>query len=277
MILAIGEVLIDFIGKGEISKADSFRKCFGGAPANVARGIARLGGEAGMLARVSDDGFGKFLFETLKESGVDVSGVVIDKKRKTRLAFVSVKEGGEREFTFYSEDCADEALGPDDIDESFVSKTKILHYGSIGMMSKKGEEATKKAVGIVKKCGGLISYDPNLRPMLWGSEEELRKKVMLGLKFADILKVDEKELEFITGEGEVEKGVEKLPEVKLACITLGKHGCWFYHDNKLERHNGYKINATDTTGAGDAFVSGLLFGMAKGHGISKSVDLANAV
>jgi fructokinase len=277
LIVAIGEVLIDFIGQGELSEAPLFRKCFGGAPANVARGVARLGGKAGIIARISSDGFGRFLHDALKDSGVDVRGVVSDPKRKTRLAFVSVRGNGEREFSFYSENCADEALGPDDVRTGLLNGARVLHFGSIGLMSGSGEGATRKAARIVREGGGKISYDPNLRPMLWKSEKEMRRKVMRGLELADIMKVDRTELEFITGEKDVGKAVRELPELELVCITLGRGGCYYYSEGKLNRHPGYRADAVDSTGAGDAFVSGLLFGLVSGKGVVGSVGLANAV
>ncbi|MFH1447578.1 MAG: carbohydrate kinase [Candidatus Micrarchaeota archaeon] len=276
MILTMGEVLIDFIGKGDLSGCNGFEKCFGGAPANVARGLAKLGSEVGMLGMVSDDGFGKFLYDTLKESAVDVRGIVVSKKRKTRLAFVSVKGDGERDFAFYSEKCADEGFGPEDIDAGYVGGARVLHFGSIGMISETGERATMKAVGIVKKAGGRISYDPNLRPMLWDSEDEMLDTARKGLGVADILKVDGDELKAITGEDGLEQGVEKLPKMELVCVTLGRGGCYYYHKGELERIDACPVKAADSTGAGDAFMAGLLFGITNDYGVERSVGFANA-
>ncbi len=277
MIMTMGEVLIDFIGKGELSKCERFEKCFGGAPANVARGIAALGEKVGMLGMVSNDGFGKYLHGTLKKNGVDVGGIVTGKDRNTRLAFVSVKEDGEREFTFYSDMCADEGYGPEHIDENYLKKAEILHFGSIGMMSHNGESATLKAAEIVKSVGGRISYDPNLRPMLWSSESEMLKKVSIGLKLADILKVDLDEFEKITGERDPKKGIDQLPEMELVCITLGNDGCYYYNGGELKHHKGYKIQAIDCTGAGDAFTAGLLYSSVNKKGIDDCIDFANRV
>ena len=151
-----------------------------------------------------------------------------------------------------------------------------MHFGSIGLMSKDGERATEKAVSFMRKNGGKISYDPNLRPRLWESEKEMRRKVMLGLKHADILKVDLGELEFMTGKSDVKSALGALPDMELVCVTLGKDGCHYYHSGELHTHSGYRANAVDSTGAGDAFVAGLLFGLEQGWDIARSVDFANA-
>lgn len=152
-IIAIGEAIIDFIpttmGKG-LADTPAFEKRPGGAPANVAVGVARLGGSSGFIGKFGQDEFGRFLHLTLRENVVDTKSIVFTGKAKTGLAFVTLKENGEREFIFYREPCADILLTPEEIDEDYIKSAKVLHFGTVSLIAEPGRCATYRAVQLAR-------------------------------------------------------------------------------------------------------------------------------
>ncbi len=176
-VIACGELLIDFVPTQSgvsLGQAQAFQKAAGGAPANVAVGIAWLGHRAGFLGQVGDDDFGHFLADTLADAGVDVGGLRFSPLARTALAFVSLRADGERSFMFYRHPSADMLWRPEDVDASYCAGTRIFHFGSISLIGEPSRAATLAAVGHARAAGALISYDPNLRLALWPSAEDAR-------------------------------------------------------------------------------------------------------
>ncbi|PRO64185.1 aminoimidazole riboside kinase [Alkalicoccus urumqiensis] len=259
-IICLGEALIDFIPLDDNN--ETFQKSPGGAPANVAVGLARLGAEARFLGKVGDDVLGRFLKETLDSYGVDTSTMYMTKDTRTGVVFVTLGEGGERSFEFYIDPSADRFLQEKEVPEALFTQNNVLHFGSISLISEPAKSATKRAVALAKEHGMLVSYDPNLRLGLWPSSEEAKRGIEEMLGEADVLKISEEELEFLTGETDIEKGVGRLDayHIPLIYITLGAEGSWAFIQGEEPVHvPARKVNAVDTTGAGDAFVSGLLY------------------
>ena len=263
-VVCLGEMLIDFVSTQSgvpLSHAPGFLKAAGGAPANVAVGLSRLGVSSGFIGKVGDDEFGRFLAETLASNGVDVSGLQFTRAAKTTLAFVSIKENGERDFMFYRDPGADELLAADEIDGSYVRSARIFHFGSIGLIAESSREATWAALKTATLGDVLISYDPNLRPPLWPSLAEARERILEGLGWAQVVKVSEEELEFLSGVSGLDRGagiLTKGREELLLVVTLGERGCYYRAGGCSGRVSGFKVATVDTTGAGDAFVAGLL-------------------
>src|SRR5512136_3126909 len=176
-VIACGELLIDFVSTESgvtLGQAPGFQKAPGGAPANVAVGVARLGYRAGFLGQVGDDDFGHFLAETVAEAGVDVGGLLFSPAARTALAFVSLRSDGERSFMFYRHPSADMLWRPEDVNREYVSSTRIFHHGSISLINEPSRSATLAAVEYARAGGALISYDPNLRLALWPSPDAAR-------------------------------------------------------------------------------------------------------
>lgn len=259
-IISLGEALIDFIPLDD--QNETFQKSPGGAPANVAVGLARLGAKSVFLGKVGDDVLGRFLKDTLDNYGADTSHMLFTKDTRTGVVFVTLGEGGERSFEFYIDPSADRFLEEAEVDPSLFKENNLLHFGSISLISEPAKSATKKAVQLAKENGLIVSYDPNLRLGLWESAKQAKKEIRSMLGEADVLKISEEELEFITGEKDIEKGVGRLDEysIPLILITLGAEGSYvFIQGEEPVQVAAMKVDAVDTTGAGDAFVSGILY------------------
>jgi fructokinase len=258
-VISLGEALIDFIPLDANNLA--YQKSPGGAPANVAVGVARLGAKSTFLGKVGNDVLGKFLKETLNQYGVNTSHMLLTDEARTGVVFVTLAENGERSFDFYINPSADRFLREDELEESLFLEHKILHFGSISLISEPAKSATKKAVAFAKEHGMFVSYDPNLRLGLWESEQQARETIISMLPKADILKISEEELEFITGEREIEKGIKVLApyNIPLIFVTLGAKGSYVFTKQGSVHVPALKVEAVDTTGAGDAFVSGVLY------------------
>lgn len=287
-VIACGELLIDFVSTESgvtLAEAPAFKKAAGGAPANVAVGVARLGYRAGFMGQVGDDDFGHFLADTLAQAGVDVRGLRFSTAARTALAFVSLRKDGERSFMFYRHPSADMLWRPEDVDAAYAADTRIFHYGSISLIGEPSRSATLAALDHARRGGALISYDPNLRLALWPSAETARAGMLAGWEHADLAKVSEEELAFLTGEADMAAAVRKLwhDRLKLLTITRGAAGAVYFLADTSGEVPGYKVEAIDTTGAGDGFVAGLLAGLLDGglqferEVVEAALRLGNAV
>lgn len=270
-VVAFGELLIDFTENGTSNQGNPLLEANpGGAPCNVLAMLQKLGHQTAFIGKVGADSFGKMLNETIKELGIDTSGVVFDEKIPTTLAFVHTAEDGDRSFSFYRNPGADMMLEKEEIDTRLIEEAQIFHFGTLSMTDKKVEETTKFAVAKAKENGLLISFDPNLRPPLWKSLEDAKEKMRYGMSNCDILKISDDEILFFTGEKEIEAGVRKIREefdIKLVCATLGKNGSIAFYDDCVVRCEPFlNENTIETTGAGDTFMGCILHGILT-HGI----------
>lgn len=288
-IAAIGELLIDFTPAGKNEQGNSlFAANPGGAPGNVLALASRLGLQTVLLAKVGDDKFGSFLEGVLESTGIDKKGLVRTNAANTTLAFVHLSDSGDRSFSFYRKPGADMLLDREDIDAQILKNASIFHFGSVSMTSQPSRGATLYAVEAAKRNGSLISYDPNLRPPLWSSLEEAKAVIMEGLVFADILKVSDEELKFITGIDGLLEGSEMLAAeygIPAILVTLGSKGCFFKYGDLTGIMPAYSVKTIDTTGAGDAFLGAFLYKVVKRgcildnmtmDEIRSMVDFANA-
>jgi fructokinase len=179
----------------------------------------------------------------------------------TTLAFVHLSPDGERSFSFYRNPGADMMLEAKEIQEEIIKESNILHFGSISLTDEPARSATFEAIRIAKENGLIISYDPNLRPLLWKSMNHAKKEIKGCLKYADILKISEEELEFITDESDLKKGTNILEQlgISLIFVTRGPKGTYYRYAGKTGSINTYDIKVVDTTGAGDAFLGAALY------------------
>jgi len=265
-VISVGELLIDFVStqKGvTLAESPAFEKKPGGAPANVAVGLARLGLRSAFVGNVGEDAFGTFLRDTLAAEGVDVSHLAATAAARTTLAFVSLTRDGTPDFAFYRNPGADMLLCEDDIDAAFHRGARALHFGSISLADPGPKAATLKAIEIAKESGQLISYDPNYRPALWPSERAARREILAGFDHAHLAKVSEAEWELITGTSDLDVGSRVILKrgVKLLVVSRGADGCYFNDGTDSQYLPGYKVKVAETTGAGDGFVAALLSGL----------------
>lgn len=259
-LVSYGEMLIDFISKDGVN----FSKQAGGAPANVAAGFARLGGEAAFVGKAGADPFGRFLKQTLEKSGVNTQHFLLDKRAATSLAFVSLDELGEREFFFVREPGADTLLDESEFDYTLLDENHIFHYGSISLIEGPTRDTLLKALHFTKERGVTTSYDPNLRLNLWKSEKRAVEEIRRGLTYASIVKLTDDELLFVTGEQRLTEGVRKIVELgpQLVFVTQGERGASCFYKGTVFEEKGCKVQTVDATGAGDGFTAAMLYYLA---------------
>lgn len=262
-LVAIGEALID-MAPGEAGKPIKDTECFlpkvGGAPANVCGAYVKLGGSAVMLTKLGDDPFGDKIAEELSGVGIDISHIIRTKEANTSLAFVALKEDGNREFSFYRKMGADMLYRADEVPKEVFEHAYALHFCSVSLGDFPMKEAHKKAIQYAKEAGALISFDPNLRKQLWDSEEDLKNAIEEFLPLADIVKISDEEFSFITGKKTSAEAAAVLLEkgASVVLATLGTEGAELYTKEAKVSVPGNGIKPVDTTGAGDGFIGSFL-------------------
>lgn len=257
-ITALGEVLIDLTQTGINQwNVPIFAANPGGAPANVAVAAARLGAHTAFVGKVGQDGFGSYLAKTLRENGVDVSGLLVSPSHTT-MAIVSVDETGERDFRFVRG--ADWELTPEEVPAEAIGESRFLHFGSVSLTGGAAREATLAAVRAARTHGVLVSYDPNYRQALWSSEEEAVTWMRTPLSMVDVIKLSEEELPLITGHSDLEQGTQALREmgISLVLVTLGSKGAYYRLGETTGLVPGVQVQVADTNGAGDTFLGAVL-------------------
>lgn len=282
--LSFGELLIDFVALEmgvTVGDASGFIKAPGGAPANVAAAVARLGYSSAFMGQVGNDPFGKHLAGVLAAEDVNIEGLTFSEAARTALAFVSNSADGDRSFMFYRHPSADMLMQPEDVKKSVIDAHDVFHYGSITLIHEPAKSALLMALEHAVAGGKFISYDPNLRLPLWESEAAAKAGMISGLDYANLLKISDEELEFLTG-GDTIAPLWR-DRMELICVTYGSGGAVIHlRDGGTIKHDGYTVSARDTTGAGDAFVAAMLIGILE-HGddyaahLPDILDFANAV
>jgi len=262
-ITCFGELLIDMISSntGSLVASKSFLKKFGGAPGNTASGLAKLGVPVSFIGKVGNDPFGTFLKASLDKYGVDTKGLVISKTDRTTLAFVSLTATGERDFYFFKG--AHDTIQPTEV--TLPPTTSIFHFGSLTQISVNANKTTEKLMTEARAQGAILSYDPNVRESLWGDLQRARLIILDTAKKVDMLKVNEIEAHLLSEVNDIPHAAEKLytKNLDIVVITNGEHGCYY----KTAKYEGtipaIKVNVVDTTGAGDAFNAGFIYGLYK--------------
>jgi fructokinase len=263
-VFCIGETLIDFIPAQKdksLKEVTSFERVAGGAPMNVAIAVAKYGGNSVMLTKIANDNFGDYIIDVLKENDVDTSFCLRSNEGETGLAFVSVDQHGERSFNFYRKHAADLLLLPEEVKSEWFQQGDLLHFCSVDLIESPMKQTHKKVINDIRKKGGIVSFDPNVRLPLWPDAESCRQTINDFLPLADIVKVSDEELTFITGIEEEGKAIESLfvENVKVVVYTRGSKGAVIHLKNgKKYEDKGFKVTVADTTGAGDAFIGGFL-------------------
>lgn len=262
-VVCIGELLVDFFTVDtdvSLSEAHLYVKKAGGAPANVCATIARLGGEARFCGKVGRDGFGRFLEETLIRYGVDTR-YLMKSDLSTTLAFVTRQQGGERDFVFQRG--ADGDVTSADL-AAFSFEEQVAHFGSAtALLSEPFRGAYIDLMGKLRERGTFISFDPNFRDALWaGREADYLEAVKICISLADFVKMSEEEYALLQHALKQEgKSIEALSSAIFA-ITLGEKGTKLMIGKEERIIQSIVVDSVDTTGAGDAFVGGMLYQLA---------------
>ena len=262
-VVALGELLIDFTQNGKSEQGNGlFEANPGGAPCNVLAMLNNLGKKTSFIGKVGNDQFGLMLKVTLEELGIGTENLMLDDEVHTTLALVHTFEDGDRDFSFYRNPGADMMLTADEVQEDLIKSAKIFHFGTLSMTHDGVREATKKALEVAKNAGVMISFDPNLREPLWKSLDDAKEQVLYGLQYADILKISDNEIQWLTGEEDYTEGVKKIRELKnipLILVSMGKEGSRaYYKDMIVEAKPFLQKNTIETTGAGDTFCANVL-------------------
>ncbi|MEH0696070.1 aminoimidazole riboside kinase [Vibrio owensii] len=254
-----GDAVVDLIPDTE----STYLKCPGGAPANVAVAISRLGGNSAFFGRVGQDPLGRFMKATLAQEQVNTDYMLLDEAQRTSTVIVDLDDSGERSFTFMVKPSADQFLIPADI-PAFV-QGEWLHVCSIALANEPSRSSTLKAMQDIKAAGGFVSFDPNLREEVWANPEELKPVVRQAIELADVVKFSDDELLFLTDTDSLEAGLEAIKafDNTLVLITQGAKGALVVFEGEQELIAGQAVKPIDTTGAGDAFVGGLLARLAQ--------------
>ncbi|MFQ2174071.1 aminoimidazole riboside kinase [Aeromonas rivipollensis] len=252
----MGDAVVDLIPEGELH----YLKCPGGAPANVAVGVARLDGESAFIGRIGADPFGRFMADTLVAEGVDIRHLTQDPAHRTSTVLVELDEEGERSFTFMVRPSADQFLTPADLPR-FEAGQWLLSC-SIALANEPVRSSCLQAVAAIKEAGGRVCFDPNLRPEVWGNPAEMLPQVSAAIALADVVKLSVEELQLLSGEDDLAAGLATLSGPALVLVTRGAAGVVARLGGELLEWVGQKVTPLDTTGAGDAFVAGLLAALA---------------
>ena len=262
-VVALGELLIDFTQNGLSGQGNAlFEANPGGAPCNVLAMLNNLGKKTAFIGKVGKDSFGLMLKSTLENLGIGTENLLLDEKVHTTLALVHTLTDGDRDFSFYRNPGADMMLQAEEVDEKLIASAKIFHFGTLSMTHPGVREATKKALKAAKEAGCLISFDPNLREPLWDSLETAKEQVLYGLKYCDILKISDNEIQWLTGEEDFTAGVEKIRqiwEIPLILVSMGRNGSRaYYGETMVEAAPFLREDTVETTGAGDTFCANVL-------------------
>jgi fructokinase len=277
-VICLGELFVDLVPHSHPDGQRLYVPSPGGAPGNVATGLAKLGHKALMVGRVGDDTFGKLLIDALSGYGVDVSGIVRSVTEKAGLSIVSLDEKGDRSFMFYHDKPADQNISAEDIENEWFAQSDILHVGILPLASSTSAAAQRKAMDLADAKGALISCDVIFRPALWNREVAMLAAGREVINRAAIVKVSEEELQSLSDSDDMNEAVRALwhGRLRYLSVTRGAVGAKLYTPVGAFECTGFKIDAVDTTGAGDAYTAAILAGVLQGLGPQKLVDVACA-
>ncbi|EFG1485477.1 aminoimidazole riboside kinase [Escherichia coli] len=254
----LGDAVVDLLSESD----GRLLPCPGGAPANVAVGIARLGGTSGFIGRVGDDPFGALMQRTLLTEGVDITYLKQDEWHRTSTVLVDLNDQGERSFTFMVRPSADLFL--DTTDLPCWRHGEWLHLCSIALSAEPSRTSAFTAMTAIRHAGGFVSFDPNIREDLWQDEHLLRLCLRQALQLADVVKLSEEEWRLISGKTQNDRDICALAkeyEIAMLLVTKGAEGVVVCYRGQVHHFAGMSVNCVDSTGAGDAFVAGLLTGL----------------
>ncbi len=274
-ILSIGEMLIDFIPDMPKSVGVEGTPCYhphaGGAPANVAVAIARLGGAARFIGKLSEDGFGQLLAQVLVDNHVDTLYLRTTRQALTTLAMVTLSTDGQRQFTFYRQATADTLLAVEDLDWNAWQNVAICHAGSVSLSIEPSRSATLAAIDYTRQVGSIVSFDANIRPALWASDADIQDTMQELIGRIDVLKFSSEEAGFMDEQETLP--TESLDRAQLnalgtallargpslVIITLAARGAILMTPHARVEVPAAPVSAVDTTGAGDAFMGAMLY------------------
>ncbi len=299
-LVTIGRSSVDLYGQqigARLEDMSSFGKAVGGCPTNIAIGTARLGLRSGLVTRVGDEHFGRFIREQAAREGVATEGIRTDPHRLTALALLGVRDAGSFPLIFFRTDCADSALDESDIDEAFISRARAIVVTGTHFAQPHNAAAQRRAMRIARAAGGKVILDVDYRPNLWGlsghgdGENRYIRSAAVSERLASILPDcdlvvgTEEELHIAGGREDTLEAIRAIrglaPEAVIVC-KRGPMGCVMFDGaipDALEggiEGPGFPVEVYNTLGAGDAFMSGFLRGWLRGEPLATCGAYANA-
>lgn len=269
-VVCVGEALVDFLPDARGRRVRDVKRwtpCLGGAPANVAVGLSRLGARAALVGVTGDDEFGHFLKQGLAREGVGVSRLRQAPGGRTGLGFVSLTASGERSFVFYRDHSAEKLLGPGDLDaaRALLAGAAVVHVGTNSLIEPGAQQAVLAALERAAARGQLTSCDPNLRLHLWPRPPVLKALLARVVPACAVFKLSDEEIAFVTGTKDVERALQRLEQlgVALAVVTRGARGASLRFAGQTRHVPAPRVKVVDTTGAGDGFSAGLLYALTR--------------
>lgn len=266
MVICAGELLADMIGREENGRV-AYERYAGGAPFNVACGLKQLGAACGFCGCVGEDLIGNFLASFAAEQGFDYLNIRRDRTRNTTLAFVELGVGGERRFSFYRKNTADHAL-PQEAAEEIARLADIVHIGSLPLSEEGGRAFADALISRAHALGKRVSFDVNYRDDLFASREEAAEIYGKYIRAADIVKLSQEECAMFCAAQSAEEALHALAGGrgdKLVYVTLGAEGSMACVGGKIFAQTSIEITPVDTTGAGNAFMAGVLSALDAGE------------
>ncbi len=260
-VTALGEVLIDFTDSGDSANGQKlFERNPGGAPANVLVALQKLGHQTAFIGKVGKDMHGDFLRQTIEDNNIDCTGLISDPNYFTTLAFVALDESGDRSFSFARKPGADTQLTAEDLPVDVIKNSKVFHVGSLSLTDEPARSATIAALKIAKDAGAVMSYDPNYRDSLWTGADVASAQMRSILPYMNLIKISAEECPLVTDYDKPEDAAQALLDggANVVVVTLDADGAYVATKDGAGLVESFRVEAVDTTGAGDSFWGGFL-------------------
>lgn len=280
-LLAIGETLIDFISvetTDSLRHAATFQRFPGGSPANIAMYVAKLGGAAAIVSKVGVDAFGQFIADELRGHGVNTEYLVADPRTHTTVIFVSRTTGTP---DFSAMRGGDALLRPDDLNDAAIARAKIVHASTFALSREPCRSAVRKAFGLARERGALVSLDPNYSPRIWPDFAEARAVIRELYGYANLTKPSRDDAERLFGPGHSpEEYIAMFHDMgpQVVIFTMGKEGALISDNGRVIAHIPARpVNVVDATGAGDSFWAGFLVALLDGRPLEQCALFAREI
>ncbi|RHW32781.1 carbohydrate kinase [Lysinibacillus yapensis] len=257
-VLVYGDAFVDYIANDKTNTA--FTIFCGGATVNVAAGISRIGAPSALITVTGDDQTSEFVRAELEREGVGMDYAILAPEKRVSGVYVHLTEDCERIFKDYVDETPDLQVTPEQLNQEAFKRASVFNVCSGTMFHPTALATTRKGVEMAKDQGAIIAIDANIRPLRWSSEEFCREIVTSFFEDADILKLTDEELFFLTETDNLQEGIERISQylVPIVLITLGAEGTYAVLNGEAMHVATEKVQAVDTTGAGDAFMAGVL-------------------
>ncbi|WP_163833486.1 carbohydrate kinase family protein [Spartinivicinus ruber] len=275
VVYSFGELLVDMLAQPDQQQGLHYRPFSGGAPANVAVAVAKLGGQSCFIGQVGDDFFGHWLVDSVKQYGVNSRYLFTSSQAKTALAFVSLDAHGERCFSFYRDQTADLLFDLACLDQVDFQAAAVFHCCSNTLTDPDLANVTLEALQRARQQGAITSFDINLRSALWPTDRSPYEAIESCLNHVDLVKASVEELTQLKPDWGINQWQDWLLSkgCQLLVITDGAKPVRVITANQQFEQVTPAVKVVDTTAAGDALVGGLLFGLA--NGLKQSLSFAD--